>query len=212
MNEPSGEARTAWEEHYAAKPRVWSGRVNPRLAEIGPQISGSRALELGCGEGADAIWLAEHGWTVLAVDISETALERAREAARARGVADRIEFRQLDLADGVPDGPFDLVTAQFLHSPVEIDRPPILRGAAGTLAPGGTLLIVDHAAAPPWASRLHHYDFPAAQAVVEGLDLDASEWERVRVERSERAARGPDGEEVTLVDNVIVLRRTGPVR
>ena len=212
MHEPPGEARTAWEAHYAAKPRVWSGRVTPRLAEIGPQISGTRALDLGCGEGADAIWLAEHGWTVVGVDISETALERAREAARARGVADRIEFRQLDLTDALPDGPFDLVSAQFLHSPVEIDRPPILRRAAGTLAPGGTLLIVDHAAAPPWASRLHHHDFPAAQAVVEGLDLDESEWDRIRVERSERAARGPDGEEVTLVDNVIVLRRSAPVR
>ena len=212
MHEPSGKARAAWEEHYAAKPRVWSGRVNTRLAEIGPQISGSRALDLGCGEGADAIWLAEHGWTVVGVDISETALERAREAARTRGVADRIEFRQLDLARGVPDGPFDLVSAQFLHSPVEMDRPPILRQVARTLAPGGTLLIVDHAAAPPWASKLHHHDFPAAEAVVAGLDLEDREWDRVRVERSERAARGPDGEEVTLVDNVIVLRRAAPVR
>ncbi|MCB1263885.1 MAG: class I SAM-dependent methyltransferase [Mycobacterium sp.] len=208
MHEPSGEARAAWEEHYGAKPRVWSGRVNARLAEIGPQIAGSRALDLGCGEGADAIWLAEHDWTVVAVDISETALGRAREAAHARGVADRIDFRQLDLTDSLPEGPFDLVSAQFLHSTVEMDRPAILRRAAHTLAPGGTLLIVDHAAAPPWASKMHHHPFPSAQAVVAGLDLDEREWERVRVECAERAARGPDGEEVTLVDNVIVLRRT----
>ena len=208
MHEPSGEARAAWEEHYGAKPRVWSGRVNARLAEIGPQIAGSRALDLGCGEGADAIWLAEHDWTVVAVDISETALGRAREAAHARGVADRIDFRQLDLTDSLPEGPFDLVSAQFLHSTVEMDRPAILRRAAHALAPGGTLLIVDHAAAPPWASKMHHHPFPSARAVVAGLDLDEREWERVRVECAERAARGPDGEEVTLVDNVIVLRRT----
>ncbi|MGI9126131.1 MAG: class I SAM-dependent methyltransferase, partial [Mycobacterium sp.] len=106
---------------------------------------------------------------------------------------------------------FDLVSAQFLHSPVEMDRPVILRRAAAALAPGGTLLIVDHAAAPPWATRMQHHVFPSAEEVVAGLELDPARWERVRVERAERAARSPDGDDVTLADNVIVLRRTAPV-
>ncbi len=173
MTGSAGDHHATWEEHYTAKPQVWSGRVNARLAEVVPQIAGTRALDLGCGEGADAIWLAEHGWTVTAVDISDTALARARAAAVERGLADRIDFQQHELTSSFPDGPFDLVSAQFLHSTLEMDRSAILRRAAASLAPGGTLLIVDHAAAPPWASKLHHHEFPSAESVVAGLALDS---------------------------------------
>lgn len=208
MTGSAGDHHATWEEHYTAKPQVWSGRVNARLAEVVPQIAGTRALDLGCGEGADAIWLAEHGWTVTAVDISDTALARARAAAVDRGLADRIDFQQHELTSSFPDGPFDLVSAQFLHSTLEMDRSAILRRAAAALAPGGTLLIVDHAAAPPWASKLHHHEFPSAESVVAGLALDSGQWERIRVESADRVARGPDGEEAVLVDNVILLRRS----
>lgn len=208
MTGSAGDHHATWEEHYTAKPQVWSGRVNARLAEVVPQIAGTRALDLGCGEGADAIWLAEHGWTVTAVDISDTALARARAAAVERGLADRIDFQQHELTSSFPDGPFDLVSAQFLHSTLEMDRSAILRRAAASLAPGGTLLIVDHAAAPPWASKLHHHEFPSAESVVAGLALDSGQWERIRVESADRVARGPDGEEAVLVDNVILLRRS----
>jgi ubiquinone/menaquinone biosynthesis C-methylase UbiE len=211
MDQPPGDAYAVWEEHYSATPQVWSGRVNARLAEIAPTLDGSRALDLGCGEGADAIWLAEHGWTVVAVDVSTTALTRAREAATSRGVADRIDFVESDLTRELPQGPFDLVSAQFLHSTVAMDRSAVLRRAAAAVAPGGTLLIVDHAAAPPWASRLHHHEFPTAESVLDGLALDGAQWQRIRVERVERSARGPGGEAATLVDNVIVVRRTAGV-
>jgi SAM-dependent methyltransferase len=207
MGEPSGDARTAWEEHYAAKPQVWSGRVNAQLADTAAELLGTRALDLGCGEGADAIWLAERGWRVVAVDVSATALGRARSAAESRGLADRIDFQQHDLTSGFPEGSFDLVSAQFLHSMVEMDRPALLRRAAAAVAPGGTLLIVDHAAAPPWASKIHHHEFPTAESVLTGLALDGTHWQRIRVESVERSARGPDGEDATLVDSVIRLRR-----
>lgn len=207
MSEPSADARTVWEEHYGAKPQVWSGRVNTQLAEIAGQLPAGRALDLGCGEGADAIWLAEHGWTVVAVDISSTALERVRLHAAARGVADRIDTRRSDLEHGLPDGPFDLVSAHFLHSTVAMDRAGILRRAAATVAPGGNLLIVDHAAAPPWATKMAHHDFPDTDTVLAGLDLDPARWQRARVGAVQRAAKGPDGEDVTLLDNVMWLRR-----
>jgi len=217
MPEPS-DAHTAWEEHYAAKPQVWSGRVNVQLAEIVGQLNGTRALDLGCGEGADAIWLAERGWTVVAVDVSTTALSRARAAAESRGIADRIDFQQHDLTAGFPPGNFDLVSAQFLHSTVEMDRTALLRSAAAVVAPGGTFLIVDHAAAPPWASKMHHHEFPTAETVHSALELDDGQWQRVQVGTVERSVRGPDGQEATLVDNVIRLRRNpgqgppGPAR
>lgn len=202
------EHQTHWEERYAEKPRIWSGRANARLTEIVPQLSGSRALDLGCGEGGDAMWLAEHGWNVVAVDVSTTALARAAEDAQARGVLDRIDFQQHDLSKTLPAGPFDLVSAHFFHSTVEMDRTAILRRAAATVAPGGTLLIVDHGAAPPWApAEIHHHEFPSAQDVVAGLALDDTQWETVRLGTAERDAVGPDGQEGHLVDNVIQLRR-----
>ena len=89
------ETKAHWEEHYGERDRVWSGRVNVQFADVVADLTPGRALDLGCGEGADAVWLAERGWDVVAVDISDTALGRAREAARSRGVADRIEFVQM---------------------------------------------------------------------------------------------------------------------
>jgi len=214
MPEPS-DAHTAWEEHYAAKPQVWSGRVNVQLAEIVGQLNGTRALDLGCGEGADAIWLAERGWTVVAVDVSTTALSRARAAAESRGMTERIDFQQHDLTSGFPPGNFDLVSAQFLHSTVEMDRTALLRRAAAVVAPGGTFLIVDHAAAPPWASKIHHHEFPTAETVHSALELDDAQWQRIQVGSVDRSVLGPDGQEATLVDNVIRLMRNpgqGPPR
>ncbi|MCE9514755.1 MAG: class I SAM-dependent methyltransferase [Mycobacterium sp.] len=207
MSEPPADAGAVWEEHYRAKPQVWSGRVNTSLAQIAAQLPVGRALDLGCGEGADAIWLAEQGWTVVAVDISSTALERVRAQAAVRGVADRVDTRRHDLERGLPDDGFDLVSAQFLHSTVAMDRAGILRAAAAAVAPGGSLLIVDHASAPPWATKMAHHEFPDTETVLAGLGLDPERWQRARVGAVERAARGPDGEDVTLLDNVMWLRR-----
>ena len=201
------ETKEHWEQHYGERERIWSGRVNVQFANVVGDLTPGRALDLGCGEGADSIWLAERGWTVVAVDISDTALGRAREAASARGVADRIEFVQRDLSEGLPEGSFDLISSQFLHSKVPLDRQTILASAAAALLPGGVLVIVDHGAPPPWTSKLDHHEFPSADEVVVGLNLSADEFEQVRVDAVERQAVGPDGEQRPWMDNVIVLRR-----
>jgi SAM-dependent methyltransferase len=202
------DAKEYWEQRYGERDRLWSGRVNARLAEIVAPMTPGTALDLGCGEGGDAVWLAEHGWRVIAVDISETALGRGAAAAADRGLSERIEFLQFDLADGFPAGTFDLVSAQFLHSTLPLDRTRILRDAARTIRAGGWLVIVDHGEAPPWASEEHRkHHFQSAEDVIESLDLDESDWERVRFGASERQATGPDGQPGTLIDNVVVLRR-----
>lgn len=202
------ETKEHWERHYGERERVWSGRVNVQFADVVADLTPGRALDLGCGEGADAVWLAERGWDVVAVDISDTALDRARGAAKSRGVADRIEFRQMDLSDAFPDGAFDLISSQFLHSTVYLDRQNALCNALAALRRGGHLIIVDHGAAPPWASKLdHHHDFPGAEEVVAGLDLDSAEFEQVRVDAVERQAVGPEGQQRPWMDNVIVVRR-----
>jgi cyclopropane fatty-acyl-phospholipid synthase-like methyltransferase len=202
------DAKEHWEEHYAERERVWSGRANVRLKEIASTLEPGTALDLGCGEGGDAIWLAEHGWRVVAVDISDTALQRAAEDAAARGVSDRIEFRQQDLSEALPEGPFDLVSAHFLHSTLPLDRTAIFTGAAQRIRRGGTLLIVDHNGPPPWASKLHHdHEFQGPDEVVAALNLPDTEWQQAQVGTAERETTGPDGEPATLVDNVILLRR-----
>ena len=146
-------------------------------------LPAGRALDLGCGEGGDAVWLAERGWQVMAVDISETALARAADEAEARGVLDRIDFERHDLSDSFPDGTFDLISAQFLHSTVRLERPQILRNAASAVAPGGLLVIVDHAEPPPFSKKIpHDHPFPSAEEVLAELDLPAAEWDRVRVD------------------------------
>ncbi|MDH6194994.1 thioredoxin reductase/SAM-dependent methyltransferase [Mycobacterium frederiksbergense] len=207
---PAQTAVTAqyWERHYGQRGRIWSGRVNPQLAKIAADLPAGTALDLGCGEGGDAVWLAEHGWQVTAVDVSETALGRAAAEAQERGVAERITFERHDLSESLPDGRFDLVSAQFLHSPIAMDRAVLLRRAAATVAPGGLLVIVDHGAAPPWApEHVHRFEFPSTGEVLDSLNLDDAEWERIRVESDEREATGPNGQRGTLIDNVMVLRR-----
>ena len=133
-----------WDERYRSADQVWSGRPNATLVSEAAGLAPGRALDIGAGEGADAIWLAEHGWDVVAVDISSVALERGRRQAEAVRVADRITWVHTDvLADDLPAGPFDLVTSHYTHlaSP---ERTALFSRCFDAVAPGGTVLIVAH--------------------------------------------------------------------
>ncbi|MBI3225400.1 MAG: NAD(P)/FAD-dependent oxidoreductase [Mycolicibacterium cosmeticum] len=192
-----------WDRHYGERERIWSGRVNKHLADTAGALSPGRALDLGCGEGGDAIWLARNGWQVVATDISGVALQRAVDDAGE--VRERIDFQRHDFAESFPAGEFDLVSAQFLHSMVPLDRTAVLRRAVDAVAPGGRLVIVDHGAAPPW-SKHKDYPFPTVDEVLASLELGDG-WDRLRAEPVERDATGPDGEHGHLIDNVMVLQR-----
>lgn len=220
-----------WDGFYQERGQIWSGKVNAVMAGILEGWMPGTALDLGCGEGGDAVWLAEQGWTVTAVDVAPTALERAAAHAAELGVADRITFEQVDLGHAFPQGSFDLVSAQFLHSPVHLERGEILRRAAQAVAPGGALLVVGHAAPPPWAHRQQHnhdnhdhgnhdhsdhdgqddphLSLPGAEQVVEDLRLDPAHWTIERADTVEREATGPDGQVGMLTDSVVLARRSG---
>lgn len=199
-----------WEQRYASA-QVWSGRVNQTLADVARGLVVGSALDLGCGEGGDAIWLARSGWHVTAVDISTTALERGRAAAEAARVpSGRIEWVAADLASWQPTAAYDLVSACFLQSPVSLPRTEILRRAAAAVAPGGSLLIISHAEPPPWAGEHHrhqHADFVGPAEEVAALGLDSRDWDVVLAEVRERDAVGPDGASARLKDSVVRARR-----
>lgn len=200
-----------WEERYSGADRVWSGRVNSALADVAGALSAGSALDLGCGEGADVIWLAEHGWRAAGIDISTTAIERARRAARAAGLdPTQASFTAADLSALEPEHQYDLVTASFFHSPVELPRAAILSRAAKLVAPGGHLLVTSHAAAPPWAdASAHDHTFPTVESEVADLALAEDEWSVVTAEIRTREARSPEGAPATLDDLVVLARRAG---
>jgi SAM-dependent methyltransferase len=136
--------REDWNRRYATKELVWTAAANRFLtAEVGA-LSPGRALDLASGEGRNAVWLAERGWTVRAVDFSEVATEKGTRLAAAGSVADRVEFLVADLRDYVPEPRgFDLVAVVYLQIPHE-ELTPILRRAARAVARGGTLLVIGH--------------------------------------------------------------------
>lgn len=198
---------TFWEQRYAESEHSWSGQVNATVASAVADLTPGRALDLGCGEGADVVWLAQRGWQALGLDISATAIARARAAAADAGV--ETDFDVADLATWQPSGSYDLVTASFLHSPVELPRTEVLTRASAAVKPGGHLLIVTHAAVPPWADReeVEHHTFLTARQEADALALDEDAWEEVRVEEVERDTKDPDGRPAHLTDGVVLLRR-----
>jgi len=202
------ETQAFWEDHYGQHDQVWSGNPNAVLVREVAMLDAGTALDLGCGEGADAVWLAQQGWTVTGVDVSTVALGRGAARAEEVGVDELIDFQHHDLACSFPEGAFDLVSAQFLHAPFEMPRHDMLRAAARAVRPGGTLLIVGHAGHPSWAPHPgHEVAFPTPEEVVAGLELDPEEWEDELLELAEREAKAPDGSTGTLTDSVVRLRR-----
>ena len=203
-------AEEFWEDHYRKRAQVWSGNPNAVLVDVVGALPAGRALDLGCGEGGDAIWLAGIGWRVTAVDVSTTALQRVAARAEAEGVASRIDFQQHDLAQTFPVGTFDLISAQYFHSPLEFPRDRVLQTAALAVAPDGLLLIVDHASIAPWSwNQDRKTRFPTPAETLATFDLDPEQWRTERLKASQRQATSPGGQTATVTDNVIAVRRLG---
>jgi SAM-dependent methyltransferase len=199
-----------WDERYRSSDRVWSGNPNPQLVA---EVTGRRpglALDVGCGEGADAIWLAQAGWMVVGADISGVALERADQHARDTdpAAAERIHWWQADLlAQGPEPDCFDLVSAQFIQMPPD-RRTPLFSALAASVRTGGMLLIVGHHPSdldtgvprPPMPELFYTPEELA------GL-LDGA-WTVHTSEARPRPATTPDGTEVTVHDTILAATRS----
>jgi thioredoxin reductase/SAM-dependent methyltransferase len=199
-----------WDHRYGDVP-MWSGNPNGTLVNEIRGIAPGRALDVGAGEGADALWLAEHGWDVTANDISRRALDRVDAEATRRGL--RVECQRADAnaLDAFEAGAFDLVSAQYASNP----RTPDGRGVRNLLnavAPGGTLLVVSHDLGPmraPIDTSAHSRAFdPDAYVRVDDVVAaiaDSSAWDIEVHERRPRPAGAASASH--HVDDVVLRAR-----
>lgn len=199
---------TYWNTRYAESDALWSGDANAALVHEVSDLTPGTALDLGCGEGGDAVWLATRGWRVTAVDISAVALAKAAERAARAGV--EVDFQCHDLGASFPAGSYDLVSAQFLYPRGEVPRERILLAAAAAVAPGGILLIEGHQDFGPFAEQHRSHgdiSFPEPEEVIAGLRLGEGQWQVLRSATHDRLQNGPDGRPAHRTDSTIKLRR-----
>ncbi|MDT2008595.1 class I SAM-dependent methyltransferase [Rhodococcus opacus] len=145
-----------WDTRYSERDRVWSGEPNGALVDEMTGARPGRALDVGCGEGADALWLAHQGWTVTALDVSRVALDRAGVHADGEDVDITWVLSGLLDAD-LPAGGFDLVSAQYPALRSTADRA-AERALISAVAPGGILLVVHHDMRDPSVASEHGFD------------------------------------------------------
>jgi len=200
-----------WDERYQSRGALWSGNPNPQLVVDVADLPPGRALDVGCGEGADALWLAERGWHVTAVDVSRIALERGAAHAARKGdaIMQRIAWLHADMRDWpLPQRSYDLVSAQFvLHLP-QAPRDAVFRGLAAAVAPGGSVLVVNH---HPLDLQIPGLRFPRPDlfwrpSAIAAL-LDPNEWEIMVSKARERSATDAHGHPITIHDAVLRARR-----
>ncbi len=205
--------RPAWEERYAARDAVWSGQVNAQLAAEAAGLAPGRALDVGSGEGGDALWLAARGWEVTGLEFSAVARERAAAHAAAAGLTGRTTWRDADLRDWDPGAErWDLVTSHFFHQP-DGGMVDVVRRLAEAVAVGGTLLVVGHHPADHDHQGVRHGSpgfLHRAEDLVVALDPNA--WEIEVLDARPRTAPHPDPDrahegDLTVTDAVLRARR-----
>lgn len=199
-----------WDARYSSAHSLWSGNPNRQLVAEAAGLAPGTALDAGAGEGADAIWLAERGWQVTAVDVSGVALGRAADHAAKAGdeVAARIRWQREDLREWIPpERAYDLVTSQYLHLPGTL-RSTLLARLAAAVRDGGTLLIVGHHPMD-LETTLQRPNHPELMFTGDDLvsEIGGDGWEIVTNVAAEREATDPDGRPVTAHDTVFRARR-----
>jgi SAM-dependent methyltransferase len=197
--------RQQWDERYRVDELIWKAEPNRFLVEEVAGLAPGRALDLACGEGRNALWLAGKGWQVTAVDFSAVGLEKARRLASERGL--ELVLVEADVLEWEPPAAsFDLVIVMYLHLPASARRQ-VLQRAASALAPGATLLVVGHDSTNLAEGTGGPQD-PAVLFAPEDIVGDLVGLEIERAERARRPVTSHDGE-VDAIDAIIrAVRRS----
>lgn len=197
--------RHAWDERYRAKDLPWGVDPNDFLVAAAGDLTPGSALDLACGQGRNAVWLAARGWRVTAVDWSEVGLSQGRQLAAAAGVS--VDWKAADLLTWTPTGSFDLVIVVYLQIP-GAERREVWRGAAAAVAPGGRLVVIGHDA----DNLAEGYGGPQDPgALYTASEAAGVIGEALRVERAEQVFRMVDTDEGVrrAVDNIVVAVAPG---
>lgn len=193
-----------WDERYAGSDYVWTVRVNQFVERHLADLPAGTAIDLGAGEGRNAVWLAQRGWQVTAVDFSQVGLDKGARLAADHDVAASIDFVRADATTWRSTEPVDLVVLSYLQVPVAEQRV-VLERAAGWVAPGGAVFVIAH----DRTNVEHGYGGPPSEDVCYDLDrtvgaLDGLEPVTALV--AERHVDTADGER-TALDTLVFARR-----
>lgn len=191
--------REAWDERYGTEELIWKADPNRFLVEEVATIEPGRALDVACGEGRNAVWLASKGWRVTGVDFSRAGLAKAERLAADRGV--EVTWVEADVVEWQPpEASFDLVVVMYLHLPAPQRRRVLAHAAAG-LAAGGVLLLVGH----DTSNLVEGTGGPQDPAILFGPEDIAEDLPGLRIERAERVTRAvvTDAGDATAIDALV---------
>lgn len=194
-----------WDRRYGGSELVWTGEPNRFLAAETEDLPAGSALDVACGEGRNAVWLAQHGWQVTGVDFSQVGLDKGARLAEQRGVS--VRWVLADVTAYVPAArAFDLVAILYLHIAADAMRE-VLRRSAAAVAPGGTLLVVGH---DPTNIEQGHGG-PQNAAILMAPEEIAAALDGLEVERAERVLRPVPaaGDDAVAIDALVRASRPG---
>ena len=193
--------REDWDRRYADVENLWATKPNRFLVAEVAGLPVGRALDLACGEGQNAIWLASLGWEVTGVDFSEVAIRKARARAERDGVA--VRFVCADLVEYEPaQASYDLVLVMYLHIP-SARRRAVHEKAGAAVAPGGTFLLLGH----DLTNLTDGVGGPRDPDLLYTAEQIASELPGVEIEKATTVLRDVDGEERDAIDTLVRARR-----
>jgi SAM-dependent methyltransferase len=196
--------REDWDARYAAVENLWAAKPNRFLVAEVSDLAPGRALDLACGEGQNAIWLATLGWDVTGVDYSEVAIAKARVRAEREGVD--VDFACADLIDYDPGSEgFDLVLVLYLHIS-SVERRGVLAKAAKAVAPGGTFVLIGH----DLTNLTDGVGGPSDPDILSTPGEIAEELPGLEIEKATTFLRDVDGQERDAIDNLVRARRPRP--
>ena len=196
--------REDWDKRYASVENLWAVKPNRFLVAEAAELAPGRALDLACGEGQNAIWLATLGWEVTGVDYSEVAIAKARARAERDGV--RVDFVVADLVSyEAPPAAYDLVIVLYLHIPLD-ERRGVMERAATALAPGGSFVFVGH----DLTNLTDGVGGPSDPSLLCTPGDIAAELPGLEIEKAERVFRDVAGEERDAIDALVRARRPAP--